>query len=221
MMICGSCGMRMDGAAVLACKVRMYDVANAGRVPVISAMGNLPIGQGLSVTPMQMAAAYSAIANGGILRAPRLVLENGDSPVTPPPGHRVISKQTSAQLRRMLEGAGAGRHRVGGQRSGLHPGGKTGTAQVAVNGAIPHPVRCLVRRLRRGAGSPTAGCGGRRRASGQLLRRGGRRPAFGDIAKFALPYLEIPPDQRGGGFGGCRQHDLPGAVAPGRPGHSA
>src|SRR5213075_1681293 len=43
MMICGSCGMRMDGAAVLACKVRMYHVAQAGRVPVISAMGNLPI----------------------------------------------------------------------------------------------------------------------------------------------------------------------------------
>ncbi len=43
MMICGSCGMRMDGAAVLACKMRMYDVAQAGHVPVISAMGNLPI----------------------------------------------------------------------------------------------------------------------------------------------------------------------------------
>ena len=43
MMICGSCGMRMDGAAVLACKVRMYDVAQAGHVPVVSAMGNLPI----------------------------------------------------------------------------------------------------------------------------------------------------------------------------------
>src|SRR6266536_2091171 len=43
MMICGSCGMRMDGAAVLACKTRMYDIAQAGHVPVISAMGNLPI----------------------------------------------------------------------------------------------------------------------------------------------------------------------------------
>ena len=49
MMICGSCGMRMDGAAVLACKVRMYDVANAGHVPVISAMGNLPIVRDLVV----------------------------------------------------------------------------------------------------------------------------------------------------------------------------
>jgi succinate dehydrogenase / fumarate reductase iron-sulfur subunit len=49
MMICGSCGMRMDGAAVLACKSRMYDVAQAGHVPVISAMGNLPIVKDLVV----------------------------------------------------------------------------------------------------------------------------------------------------------------------------
>jgi succinate dehydrogenase / fumarate reductase, iron-sulfur subunit len=49
MMICGSCGMRMDGAAVLACKTRMYDVAQAGHVPVISAMGNLPIVKDLVV----------------------------------------------------------------------------------------------------------------------------------------------------------------------------
>jgi succinate dehydrogenase / fumarate reductase, iron-sulfur subunit len=49
MMICGSCGMRMDGAAVLACKTRMYDIAQAGRVPVISAMGNLPVVKDLVV----------------------------------------------------------------------------------------------------------------------------------------------------------------------------
>jgi succinate dehydrogenase / fumarate reductase iron-sulfur subunit len=49
MMICGSCGMRMDGAAVLACKTRMYDIAQDGRAPVISAMGNLPIVRDLVV----------------------------------------------------------------------------------------------------------------------------------------------------------------------------
>src|SRR5438034_594773 len=43
MMICGSCGMRMDGAAVLACKTRMYEIAERGHVPVISPMGNLPV----------------------------------------------------------------------------------------------------------------------------------------------------------------------------------
>ncbi len=41
MMICGSCGMRMDGVSVLACKTRMSEIAESGRVPVISAMGNL------------------------------------------------------------------------------------------------------------------------------------------------------------------------------------
>src|SRR5437660_11193308 len=43
MMICGSCGMRMDGAAVLACKTRMYDLAQAGHVPGSSGSGHLPI----------------------------------------------------------------------------------------------------------------------------------------------------------------------------------
>ena len=43
MMICGSCGMRMDGRAVLACKERMKPIVDRGHVPVISPMGNLPV----------------------------------------------------------------------------------------------------------------------------------------------------------------------------------
>jgi succinate dehydrogenase / fumarate reductase iron-sulfur subunit len=49
MMICGSCGMRMDGGAVLACKTRMQPIVESGHVPVISAMGNLPIVKDLVV----------------------------------------------------------------------------------------------------------------------------------------------------------------------------
>ena len=49
MMICGSCGMRVDGGAVLACKTRMMDIVEDGHVPVISAMGNLPIVKDLVV----------------------------------------------------------------------------------------------------------------------------------------------------------------------------
>jgi len=49
MMICGSCGMRMDGGAVLACKERMKPLVDAGHVPVISAMGNLPVVKDLVV----------------------------------------------------------------------------------------------------------------------------------------------------------------------------
>jgi succinate dehydrogenase / fumarate reductase iron-sulfur subunit len=49
MMICGSCGMRVDGGAVLACKTRITDITQDGHVPVISAMGNLPIVKDLVV----------------------------------------------------------------------------------------------------------------------------------------------------------------------------
>jgi succinate dehydrogenase iron-sulfur subunit len=49
MMICGSCGMRMDGRAILACKERMKPIVDSGHVPVISAMGNLPIVKDLVV----------------------------------------------------------------------------------------------------------------------------------------------------------------------------
>src|SRR5689334_24355356 len=43
MAVCGSCGMRMNGAAVLACKTPMKPVVESGEVPVISPMGNLPV----------------------------------------------------------------------------------------------------------------------------------------------------------------------------------
>jgi succinate dehydrogenase / fumarate reductase iron-sulfur subunit len=49
MMICGSCGMRMDGGAVLACKEPMKPHVEAGHIPVISAMGNLPVVKDLVV----------------------------------------------------------------------------------------------------------------------------------------------------------------------------
>ncbi len=43
MMICGSCGMRMDGRAILACRERMKPIVDAGHVPTIAPMGNLPV----------------------------------------------------------------------------------------------------------------------------------------------------------------------------------
>ena len=61
MMICGSCGMRMDGAAVLACKTRMQPIAESGHVPVISAMGNLPIVKDLVVDMTPFWSKFRAI----------------------------------------------------------------------------------------------------------------------------------------------------------------
>jgi cell division protein FtsI/penicillin-binding protein 2 len=117
-----------------------YPAEEQGIVPPLdkysgSTMGNLPIGQGVSVTPMQMAAAYTAIANGGILRRPQLIEKIGGEPVHEPKGHRVIEPQVAEQVRTMLEGVLA----PGGTASEVSvPGyvlaGKTGTAQVAENG---------------------------------------------------------------------------------------
>jgi cell division protein FtsI/penicillin-binding protein 2 len=164
-----------------------------------STMGNLPIGQGLSVTPIQMAAAYAAIANGGILRPPRLILDEGGSRVPLPDGRRVISKGTAAQLRGMLEGVLA----PGGTASEVSvPGytlaGKTGTAEVAVDGGYSETrfvasfvgfapaadPRLLVTVV---VDEPQGSYYGATVAA----------PAFGEIAGFALPYLGVPTDQVG------------------------
>jgi cell division protein FtsI (penicillin-binding protein 3) len=94
-----------------------------------SSMGNLPIGQGLSVTPMQMATAYAAIANGGILRTPHIVSRIGPHRTVEPRGHRVISEATAASLRRMLVGVlGPGGTASGAAIPGYKLAGKTGTA---------------------------------------------------------------------------------------------
>ena len=62
-------------------------------------MGNLPIGQGLAVTPIQMAAGYSAIANGGVLHRPHVVAGQSRSRAS------AWSRQSTAgQVSRMLEG---------------------------------------------------------------------------------------------------------------------
>ncbi|HMI72835.1 MAG TPA: penicillin-binding protein 2, partial [Solirubrobacteraceae bacterium] len=162
-----------------------------------SSMGNLPIGQGQSVTPMQMAQAYAAIANGGMLRSPRVVRRIGGKLVPTPRGKRVISGHTAAQLRTMLEGAFA----PGGTASevsipGYKLAGKTGTANkidpttheysdsqyvASFIGFAPalHP-KLLIEVM---VDEP------------QTEIYGGvvAAPAFEKIASFALPYLRIPP----------------------------
>jgi cell division protein FtsI/penicillin-binding protein 2 len=100
-----------------------------------TSMYNLPFGQGESVTPMQMATAYAAIANGGILRAPHIVAAVGGKPVAIPSGRRIISTTTAAELRQMLRGVfGEGGTASGAAIPGYDMAGKTGTANVAVDG---------------------------------------------------------------------------------------
>ena len=164
-----------------------------------SSMGNLPIGQGQLVTPLQMASAYAAIANGGILRPPRIIGSVGDRPQPQAAGRRVISAATAAELRRMLEGVLA----PGGTASevsipGYQLAGKTGTANkvepatgqysqtayvVSFMGFAPASdpkLLCAVI-----VDEPHSGSG----VFGGTVAA----PAFGQIMSFALPYLRIPP----------------------------
>jgi cell division protein FtsI/penicillin-binding protein 2 len=100
-----------------------------------SSMGTLPFGQGESVTPMQIATAYAAIANGGILRPPHIVAAVGGKATPVPKGHQIISARTAAELRTMLVGVyGEGGTASGAGIPGYVMAGKTGTANVAVSG---------------------------------------------------------------------------------------
>lgn len=98
-------------------------------------MWNLPFGQGEEVTPMQMIQAYDAIANGGILRTPQIIDEVGGKRVPEPRGQRIISPTVASELRDMLRGVLAdGGTASGAAIAGYDMAGKTGTAQVVVNG---------------------------------------------------------------------------------------
>jgi cell division protein FtsI (penicillin-binding protein 3) len=160
-----------------------------------STMGNLPIGQGLAVTPMQMVAGYTAIADNGILRPPQLIERIGERKIQEPRGRRVISAGTAAQVREMLEGVLA----PGGTASEVSvPGytlaGKTGTAQVAENGTYSEtkyvasfigfaPARDPQLLAAVIVDQP----------QGEIYGGSVAAPAFGKIAAFALPYLGVAP----------------------------
>jgi stage V sporulation protein D (sporulation-specific penicillin-binding protein) len=103
-------------------------------------LSNIAFGQGISVTPLQLTAAYSAIANDGVYQRPRIVWGVRDEatqalkPDKPEEGRRVLSTKTARELRRMLQAVverGTGRN---AQLEGYTSGGKTGTAQVAEKG---------------------------------------------------------------------------------------
>jgi cell division protein FtsI (penicillin-binding protein 3) len=162
-----------------------------------SSMGNLPIGQGIAVTPMQMATAYSAIANGGILRPAHIVESVGGAPAKKPKGHRVIQATTAASLRRMLEGVlGPGGTASGAAIPGYVLAGKTGTAEK------PDPVTGGYSKDK--YVSSFVGFAPARRPKllvavmvdephGEIYGGLVAGPAFREITSFALNYLKIPP----------------------------
>jgi cell division protein FtsI/penicillin-binding protein 2 len=161
-----------------------------------STIGNVPIGQGVSVTSIQLASAYAAIANGGVWIEPHLVSHVLGSPPSRLHRRRILTPDVDYELRKMLQGVVSDQ---GTAQLAAIPGytvaGKTGTAQKpGPNGYIPgayvatfvgmvpalHPRLVVLVSV----DQPRGGIYGGIVAA----------PAFEQIASFDLQYLEVPPD---------------------------
>lgn len=163
-------------------------------------IGEIAIGQGIGITPLQLTDAYSAIANGGMLIQPRIVKDIFRGRVAEPPEprieRRVISPQTAAAMRQMLEGVvefGTGQ---AAQLEGYSAGGKTGTAQKVENGRYSHtnyvasfigiaPIHHPAVTILVAIDTPRGGIYGAEVAA----------PAWKEIAQETLNYLNVPRDE--------------------------
>ena len=162
-----------------------------------SSMGNLPIGQGEAVTSVQLASAYAAVANGGILRRPQIIRAVDGKPRPRQKGKRILSRSTAAEVRKMLEGV----VRVGGTGTeaaidGYTLAGKTGTAnkvdpetgEYSSSAYIASFVGFAPARDPKLLVTVTVD-----EPKGAIYGGDVAAPAFQRIAQFALPYLGIPP----------------------------
>jgi cell division protein FtsI (penicillin-binding protein 3) len=161
-----------------------------------SSMGNLPFGQGESVTPIQIATAYSAIANGGILRPPHIVDAIGGKARAVPAGHRVISQTTAAELRDMLRGVLAdGGTASGAAIKGYDLAGKTGTANVVVGGKYSSSqyVASFIGMVPASAPKLVVAVMVDEPSQGSIYGGSVAAPAFQKIVGWAVPYLGLSP----------------------------
>jgi cell division protein FtsI/penicillin-binding protein 2 len=161
-----------------------------------STIGNVPIGQGIAVTPVQMAAAYAAIANHGVWNRPHLIdhVVGGGRPSLD--RHRMVSSRVASGVMRMLQDVVAEGTGTYAAIPGYQVAGKTGTAQkpdshggyatgeyvASFVGVVPASRPRLVVLV--ALDQPHGGIFGGVVAA----------PAFQQIASFDLRYLEIPPD---------------------------
>jgi cell division protein FtsI/penicillin-binding protein 2 len=161
-----------------------------------STIGNVPIGQGISVTAVQLASVYAAIANGGMWVQPHLVDHVQGTQKTTFVRRRILSPHVDHQLLSMLKGvvsdAGTG---AAAEIPGYSVAGKTGTAQkpgpngyekgryvATFVGMVPASDPRLVVLVT--VDEP----------HGAIFGGVVAAPAFAQIAAFDLQYLTVPPD---------------------------
>ncbi len=158
-----------------------------------SSIGNIPIGQGLTVTPLQLAAGYSALANGGLQVTPYVARDAAPQG----PGRRVISEETSTIVRGMLQSVvdeGTG-------HLALIPGytvaGKTGTAQKVDPKTGTYGDEYITSFIGFAPASDPryliliAVDEPQKDLFGEVVAA----PAFQDVMGFTLGYFNVPPDR--------------------------
>ncbi len=161
-----------------------------------STIGNLPMGQGIAVTPLQMVAAFGVLANRGVWVQPTLTAQVGTQPAPSPERRRVVSAKVARQMLSMLTDAVEEGTGTSAQIPGYAVAGKTGTAQkplpdgsgysktgyiASFVGIVPadHPRFIVLVSV----DEPRAAIWGGVVAA----------PAVRDIATFVLQHLEIAP----------------------------
>jgi cell division protein FtsI (penicillin-binding protein 3) len=161
-----------------------------------STIGTVPIGHGIAVTPIQMARAYSVIANGGLLVKPRLIDRIGGESTGGRAARRIVSRDVADQMLSMLRGVVVEGTGTSAAIPGYTVAGKTGTAAkidsdgtystsryvASFAGLVPASKPELVVMVM--VDEPRGGYYGGTVAA----------PVFRDIARFNLQYLEIPQD---------------------------
>jgi cell division protein FtsI (penicillin-binding protein 3) len=161
-----------------------------------STIGNVPIGQGIAVTPIQMASLYGALANRGVWIQPHLVDHVRGERTRRPARRRMLSAEVAREVLAMLQGVVSGGTGEEAAVPGYLVAGKTGTAAkpdpsggysdtkyvASFVGIVPASSPRLVVLV--SINEP----------QGEIFGGVVAAPAFRDIARFALQYLDVPPD---------------------------
>jgi cell division protein FtsI/penicillin-binding protein 2 len=159
-----------------------------------STIGTVPIGQGIAVTPLQMVSAYATIGNGGVRVTPHLVEKVGSKRVATHKGTRIVSRHTAERMMSMFRGVVVEGTGTEAAIPGYTVAGKTGTAQKAENGRYVRKYVASFVGLVPAEKPRFAILVMVDEPHGDIYGGVVAAPAFRDIARFALQYLEVQPD---------------------------
>ncbi len=173
-----------------------------------STYANMTFGQNLGITMIQTATAFSAVINGGYWRTPTIVkgfledgkivpLENLDSVENDRIVDKILSDETSAMMRDMLINNRSYKLRAGIDRAGYAVGGKSGTAQVIVDGAYDDSMSNLVGSyigfIASAGEMPRYTIMVKMWGEGEALSGTEAQELFDDLSNYAINYLKIRP----------------------------